>query len=89
MICSYMDAPVLQGRDLCFGEQARLQSYIRPVVQADSPLAMMESAGEVLYFATSSRLLSRFRLVSPRSDLFHHHSDLYLRKLIEFLSPFS
>jgi len=28
---------------------------------------MMESAGEVLLFATSSRLLNRFRFRSPRS----------------------
>src|SRR5690606_35402097 len=38
-----------------------------------SLLAMMESAGEALLFATSSQLRNRFRLLSPRSDLFRHH----------------
>ena len=54
-------------------------------MQADSLLAMMDSAGKVLFFATSSKLLSRFRFVSPRSDLLRHHCDLDLRNLMDLL----
>src|SRR5579862_3167185 len=39
---------------------------------------MMESAGKVLFFATSFALLSRCRFGFPRSDLLrHHHRAVY------------
>lgn len=47
----------------------------------DSPLALMEFAGEGLISAKSSRDRPAFRLTSPRSDLLCHHAYINLRNL--------
>jgi len=58
-----------------------LQTYIRPLVQTNDPLALMESAGEGLISYVSSKDKTRFRFASPRSDLFCHHMYFNLRNL--------
>ena len=64
------------------GVEIRLQSYIRPVVQAGSLLALMEFAGEALISRKSSKDRVPFRFTSPRSDLFRHQSCVNLRNLL-------
>ena len=51
-----------------------LQSYIRPLMQTISLLALMEFAGEVLIYCSSSKDLTPIRFASPRSDLFRHYT---------------
>ena len=63
------------------GVEIRLQSYIRPVVQAGSLLALMEFAGAALISLKSSKDKKSFRFTSPRSDLFRHQSGVNLRHL--------
>lgn len=54
-----------------------------PAYDADSrPLALMEFAGEDLISVQSSKDKQRFRFASPRSDLFCHHTCIYLRNLL-------
>ena len=63
------------------GVEIWLQSYIRPVVQAGSLLALMEFAGAALISLKSSKDKKSFRFTSPRSDLFRHQSCVNLRNL--------
>jgi hypothetical protein len=53
----------------------------------DDPLALMESAGEVLSSYASSRDKTGCRFASPRSDLFCHHMCINLRNLLATMSP--
>lgn len=73
MICSYMDASRFASWHVGSASRQGCSLISGLSAQEFSLLAMMESAGEVLLFATSSQLRNRFRLLSPRSDLFRHH----------------
>jgi hypothetical protein len=54
-----------------------------PAYGADTgPRALMEFAGEGLISCKSSKDKTRFRLGSPRSDLFCHHAYINLRNLL-------
>ncbi|AOJ02094.1 hypothetical protein [Burkholderia sp. BDU5] len=54
-----------------------------PAYGADvGPLTLMEFAGEGLNSGKSSKDLRPFRLASPRSDLFCHHTYINLRNLL-------
>jgi hypothetical protein len=64
---------------VCEQDQA---AALYPAYDADdSPLALMESAGEGLSSHVSSKDLAWVRLTSPRSDLFCHHAYINLRNL--------
>ncbi len=63
-----------------WADRIRLQTY--PAYDADaSRLALMEFAGEDLISMKSSKDKQRFRFASLRSDLFCHHTCIYLRNL--------
>jgi len=70
------------------GVEIWLQSYIRPVLQVISLLALMEFAGKALISLESSKDRKSFRFTSPRSDLFRHHSRINLRNQLAFHTPF-
>ncbi|MDN0074032.1 hypothetical protein QU481_22260, partial [Crenobacter sp. SG2303] len=63
------------------GFEIWLQTYIRPLLQTRSLLALMEFAGEGLISLESSKDWPSFRLTSPRSDLFCHQAHINLRNL--------
>ena len=69
------------------GEKIWLQSYFRPVCGRQSPLALMEFAGEGLISEESSKDQKRFRFTSPRSDLSRHQSHINLRNLLSDPTP--
>ena len=73
--------PPVEQATFDVGVEVWLQSYIRPVVQAGSLLALMEFAGEALISLKSSKDKQIFRFTSPRSDLFRHQSCVNLRNL--------
>ncbi|CAM2166309.1 hypothetical protein PSAC2689_150063 [Paraburkholderia sacchari] len=86
--CLIWTPPGLPGDIRCVTDRMRLQTYIRPVVRTDGdPLALMESAGEVLSSYASSRDKTGCRFASPRSDLFRHHICINLRNLLATMSP--
>ena len=69
-----MDASTFARARIGFDEEVGCSLIFGLLLQAMKDLlAMMESAGGDLFFATSLMLLSKSRLTSPRSDLSHHH----------------
>ena len=72
--------PVCQDRFGCVGTD-RLQFYIRPVVQVDCLLALMESADPRLILRKDSKSIQSYRLGGSRSDLFAITLSSILRNL--------
>ena len=71
---------------MCDGQGEDADLY--PACGADGdPLALMESAEEVLISCESSKDKAQFRFASPRSDLFRHHMCINLRNLLATTSP--
>lgn len=82
-----MNASRFGKRHMVLAFEIRLQSYIRPIMQTISLLALMEFAGKVLISSLSSKDMICFRFSSPRSDLFRHHTYINLRNLSAVLTP--